>query len=169
MAQNSPASVHLHTVQVNRLIHIARRWYALASLVEPLCATVDPRWERPLTDAKTELLQPVWFVVEMLRPILPTIEPEGLDVAGYVPDVSVRFGLEQGQRLAELAHAATLRSHRVHPGDGRVQLLTAEGGELAGSLEQWHVAARIQPVDAGDGQPDVVAEYGGDAEARHDR
>jgi hypothetical protein len=34
---------------------------------------------------------------------------------GYVPDVSVRFSLEQGQRLAELARAATLCSHRLHP------------------------------------------------------
>ena len=115
MVDNSTPNIQLDTAQANRLIDIARRWYALAALVDPVCAMVDPKWERPLAEAKTELLQAVWFLVEILRPGLPGLQPDGLDAISYVRGLSVPFGREHAERLAEFARAARLRSHRLHP------------------------------------------------------
>ena len=123
MSQNSSPTIQLDTGQANRLIDIARRWYALAALVEPVRAMVDPKWDRPLAQAKTELLQTVSLLVEILRPALPELQPDGLDALSYVRDLSVSFSREHAEQLAELARVARLQSHRLHP------LLTELPGE----------------------------------------
>lgn len=115
MPENSMPTIQLDTGQANRLIDIAGRWYALVALVDPVYAMVDPKWERPLAEAKTELLETVWFLVEILRPALPELQPDGLNAISYVRDLSVSFSREHAERLAEFARVARLRSHRLHP------------------------------------------------------
>jgi hypothetical protein len=53
--------------------------------------------------------------------------------------------------------------------NGCVELLATEGTDVARRLEQRHIAIEVQTIHTGDGQGHVVAEYGGNAWAGHDR
>src|SRR6266851_3781899 len=53
--------------------------------------------------------------------------------------------------------------------DRRPEPLLAKGDQLTGRLQGRQVPTKIQAIEAGDGQADVVAEYGGQAGAGHAR
>src|SRR6185437_10406215 len=54
-------------------------------------------------------------------------------------------------------------------GDAMPKVLTQKSAQLATGLQPGHVAVQVQAVDARGGQRHVVAQYGGNAGAWHDR
>jgi hypothetical protein len=53
--------------------------------------------------------------------------------------------------------------------DAVAEMIAQESAELAARLQPWHVAVKVQTVNARGGQRHVVAQYGGDAGGRHRR
>ena len=115
MAEISSLTITLETAQVNKLVDIARRWYALISLVEPVAVMVDPKWESALTSAEAELRGATGVLLDIVRPAVPQIQPETLGATEYIRDANMPFGQEQAVQLAEIARAARLRSHQLRP------------------------------------------------------
>ena len=115
MAEISSLTITLETAQVNKLVDIARRWYALISLVEPVAVMVDPKWESALTSAEAELRDATGVLLDIVRPAVPQIQPETLGATEFIRDANMPFGQEQAVQLAEIARAARLRSHQLRP------------------------------------------------------
>src|SRR5437879_4288629 len=84
-------------------------------------------------------------------------------------EVDDRNIVQLGEGVDRVSEAFEQRWEQSRRSDGCVQLLTAERGDVARRLEQGHVAVEVQAIDTRDGQGHVVAEYGGDAGAGHDR
>jgi hypothetical protein len=84
-------------------------------------------------------------------------------------EVDQRHLVLVGERLDGLDEPIAQRTEQRRRGDRLAEMVTAECHHLAERLERRDVPTQVQPVETGDGQTHVVAEYGGDVGARHRR